>query len=75
MSYGYGPSEYTAGTFTPRTEKKGFLFDLLEGFMHMQQLGADFVEAATACVQGKRMTDDLAAMCLQTYWRRYQSIV
>ena len=48
MSYGYGPSEYTAGTFTPRTAKKGFVFDLMEGFMHMQQLGADVVEAAMA---------------------------
>ena len=74
MSYGYGPSEYTAGTFTPRTAKKGFVFDLMEGFMHMQQLGADVVEAAMACVTGHRMTPDLAAMCLQTYWRRYTSI-
>ena len=42
--------------------------------MHMQQLGADVVEAAMACVTGHRMTPDLAAMCLQTYWRRYTSI-
>ena len=39
-----------------------------------EDLGADVVEAAMACVTGHRMTPDLAAMCLQTYWRRYTSI-
>lgn len=42
--------------------------------MHMQQLGADVIEAAIACLGGHRMTPDLAALCITTYWRRYSAI-
>jgi hypothetical protein len=65
----------TPGTFTPRVPSKGYIGDMLEGFMHMQALGADVVEALMACLGGHRMTPDLAALCIGTYWRRYQSTV
>lgn len=64
----------TPGTFTPRAASKGWLGDQIEAFVHMQQLGVDFVEAAIACFTGHRMTPDLAALCISTYWRRYSAI-
>jgi hypothetical protein len=64
----------TPGTFTPRVPSKGWLGDRIEGFVHMQQLRADFVEAVIACVTGHRMTPELAALCIATYWRRYAAI-
>ena len=64
----------TPGTFTPRTPAKGFLGDLLEGFVHMQALGEDVIEAFLACIRGHRMTEDLAARCIQTYQRRFMSV-
>ena len=67
-----GPA--TPGTFTPRVPSKGWLGDRIEGFVHMQQLRADFVEAVIACVTGHRMTPELAALCIATYWRRYAAI-
>ena len=62
-------------TFTPRGPSKGFMFDQLDAFQHMQALGADFVSALTACLSGKRMTQDLAAQCISTYWKRYAAVV
>ena len=64
----------TPGTFTPRTESKGFLVDQIEAFVHMQSLGQDIVEASIACLTGHRMTPELAALCIATYWRRYSCI-
>jgi len=64
----------TPGTFTPREPRKGWPGDNLAAFGHMQQLGADFLEAAMACLTGHRMTPDLAALCITTYWRRYSAI-
>ena len=64
----------TPGTFTTREPSKGWLGDQIEAFMHMQQLGADIVEAGLACMTGHRMTPDLAALCITTYWRRYAAI-
>ena len=66
--------EDTPGTFTPRGSKKGLCFDQLDAFMHMQQLGADMVDAAIACLGGHRMTPDLASLCIATYWRRYTAV-
>ena len=65
----------TPGTFTPRTPSKGFVGDLCEGFVHMQALGADLLDAFIACIRGHRMTDDLAALCIQTYARRFMATV
>ena len=64
----------TPGTFTPREERKGWPLDQFEAFFHMQQLGADLIDATIACVTGHRMTPDLAALCITTYWRRYAAI-
>ena len=61
-------------TFTPRGESKGCFGDRMEAFQHMQALGASFVEAAMACIVGKRMTDDIASMCIATYWKRYSAV-
>ena len=64
----------TPGTFTPREPRKGLCFDQIEAFLHMQQLGEDVVEAALACLTGHRMTPNLAAQCIATYWRRCAAI-
>jgi len=64
----------TPATFTPRGPRKGFIFDQLDAFQHMRELGADLVEAFVACISGHRMTPDLAALCIASYWRRYASI-
>ena len=64
----------TPGTFTPRAESKGWPGDQIDAFMHMQQLGADIIDAAIACLGGHRMTPDLAALCITTYWRRYAAV-
>ena len=64
----------TPGTFTQRTPTKGFLGDLVGGFLHMQAHGEDVVAAFLACIRGHRMTEDLAALCIQTYQRRAMSI-
>ena len=64
----------TPGTFTPRTIDKGLVVNQIEAFAHMQALGIDLVDSLTACVGGHRMTPDLAALCIETYWRRYASI-
>jgi len=61
----------TPGTFTPRSGRKGCLFDQCEAIFHMQALDADFAEALIACISGHRMTHELAALCIQTYWRRW----
>lgn len=64
----------TPTTFTPRGPSKGFIFDQLDAFQHMQDLGCDFLDALRACLTGKRMTPDLASKCIATYWRRYYSL-
>lgn len=64
----------TPGTFTPRGMDKGFIGNQIEAFAHMQALGLDIVDSLTACLQGHRMTEDLAALCIATYWRRYTAI-
>ena len=40
----------------------------------MMGLGSDFVEALVACISGHRMTPDLAALAITTYWRRFAAI-
>jgi len=70
----YGENYDIPGTFTPRTPRKGWPGDQIDAFAHMQQLGADFIEAAMACLTGHRMTPDLAAMCIASYWRRYTAV-
>ena len=52
----YGENYDIPGTFTPRTPRKGWPGDQIDAFAHMQQLGADFIEAAMACLTGHRMT-------------------
>ena len=64
----------TPATFTPRGGSKGLIFDQIEAFLHMQSIGADLVDAFVTCISGRRMTEDLAAQCIQTYWYRYQSL-
>ena len=66
--------EDTPGTFTPRTERKGFIMDQIEALQHMLALGSDLVDAVVACISGHRMTPDMAALCITTYWRRYAAI-
>ena len=66
--------ELIPGTFTPRTEDKGWLGNQIDAFTHMNALGADVMEAAMAAFAGHRMTPELAASCIATYWRRYTAI-
>ena len=68
-------SEEPPTTFTPRTqEDKGWLGNQLDAFAHMNALGVDVFEAAVAAISGHKMTPELAALCIATYWRRYQAI-
>lgn len=66
--------ELTPGTFTPRGEDKGWLGNQIEAFSHMQALGCDVFESAVAVISGHKMTPELAALCIATYWRRYACI-
>jgi hypothetical protein len=61
----------TPATYTPREQSQGFILDQIFAFQHMRKLGADFMDAFVACISGNRMTPDLAALCIATYWRRY----
>lgn len=66
--------EEAPGTFTPRGEDKGWLGNQLDAFAHMNSLGVDVFEAAVAAISGHKMTPELAALCIATYWRRYTAI-
>ena len=62
-------------TFTPRgNEDKGWLGNQLDAFAHMNELGCDVFESAIAAISGHKMTPELAALCIATYWRRYTAI-
>ena len=62
-------------TFTPRSnEDKGWLGNQLDAFAHMNSLGVDVFDAAVAAISGHKMTPELAALCIATYWRRYTAI-
>lgn len=70
----YEEEEIIPGTFTPRGEDKGWLGNQIDAFTHMNALGADVFESAIAAFSGHRMTPELAASCIATYWRRYTAI-
>ena len=62
-------------TFVPRGQSQGFILDQIEAFMNMQALGSPLIDALVACVSGQRMTPDISAQCIQSYWRRYSAVI
>lgn len=64
-----------SNSFTPRGKTRGGAADAAAVFSNMTTNGAGLFEAALSLMKGHKMTDEQAAVCVQTYWRRYQAIV
>ena len=54
---------------SPRRVKESF-----NAFDNMRKAGAGWGNALIAMFQGKKMTDDQAALCIESHWRRYVAV-
>jgi len=64
-----------SNSFTPRGPKKKGAAEKLDVFDNMRKNGAGFGEALFSMFKGHMMTEEQAAVCVQAYWRRYQTMV
>ena len=64
-----------SNSFTPRGPKRKGAGEKLDVFDNMRKNGAGFGEALFSMFKGHMMTEEQAAACVQTYWRRYQTMI